>query len=97
MAIWRGKNPFKAAIAFSAGNLQLENRVMCNAHQFCHDSGFAHGEGCFFYQESGDPKQLLGDGGTRSRETGQSTAYWAGHGSGPSSAPEFYSSLRMDL
>lgn len=57
---------------YSVGNLQLENHVMSNAHQFCHDSGFSCREGCFFYQDSGDLKQLLGDGGTRSRGKGQS-------------------------
>lgn len=51
--IWRGKTPFKTMLVYSAGNLQLENCVMCNAHQVCHDSGFACREGCFCYQNSG--------------------------------------------
>lgn len=82
---------------YSVGNLQLENHVMSNAYQFCHDSGFTCREGCFFYQDSGDLKQLLGDGGTRSRGKGQSVAYWAASGSSFSSAPEFYSGLWRDL
>lgn len=97
MAIWSGKNPFKIMLVYSVGNLQLENCVMSNAQQFCHDSGFARREECFFYQDSRDLKQLLGDGGTRSRGKGQSIAYWAGCGSSPSSAPEFYSGLWRDF
>lgn len=69
---------------------------MCSAQQFCHDGGFACREECFFYQDSGDQKQLLGDGGTRDRGKGQSVAYWAGCCPSSSSTPEF-SSLEGSL
>lgn len=78
-------------LVYSLGNFQLENHVMCNAQQFCHDGGFACREGCFFYQESGVLKQLLGGGGTRDRGKGQSVAHWAVCSSSSSSTPESYS------
>lgn len=95
VAIWRGKTLSRQC--YSVGNLQLENHVMCNAPQFCHDSGCACKEECFFYQASEDLKQLLGDGGTGSSGKGQSFAYWAGCGSSPSSDPEFYFGLWRNL
>lgn len=90
VGIWRGETPFKTMLEYLLGYLPPENHVMCSAQQFCHDGGFACREECFFYQDSGDLKQLLGDGGTRDRGKGQSVAYWAGCSSSSSPTIEFY-------
>lgn len=76
------KNPFqKKKLVYSVSNLQLENLVMSNAHQFCHNSGFACMKGSSFHQGSGDVKQLFGNEGPRSRGKGQSIGYCSGCGS----------------